>query len=40
MSILIQLTGHSTPETYYAELSISVSDSDNRLSLANELSNT
>ena len=43
MSILIQLTGYSTPDvfrTYYAELSILVSDSNNRLSLANELSNT
>ena len=40
MSILIQLTGHSAPEvfrTYYAELSRLVSDSNNRLSLANEL---
>ena len=40
MSILIQLTGHSAPEvfrTYYAELSCLVSNSNNRLSLANEL---
>ena len=40
MSILIQLTGQSAPEvfrTHYAELSRLVSDSNNRLSLANEL---
>ena len=42
--VLIELTGHSSPEevfrTFYAELSRLVSDSNNRLALANELFST
>ena len=44
VSVVIQLTGHSSPEevfrTHYAELSHLVYDSNNRLPLANELFST